>query len=477
MTMQGFTACAPQATNVILHAFDWPYQRVMAHAEAIADAGFKAVLVSPPMKSLRTSPATPWWQRYQPQDYRVIDNQLGNTENFRQMSDTLNALNLSVYADVVFNHMANESKTRSDLQYPGQTVLRDYQQQAAHYEALKLFGDLSEPLFTEQDFVSAFPIRDWADPWQVQHGRISGGQEDPGLPTLSCNENVVKAQQSYLRALKTMGVSGFRIDAAKHMTLAHLKRVWDDEISEGVHIFGEIITDGGARREEYELFLEPYLEQTSLGAYDFPLFHALFKVFEQQGSMSELINPYSVGQALAFDRAITFAVTHDIPNNEVFLNQVMREESELLAHCYLLGRDGGVPLIYADLDTSGICDQAGRPRWVDSWQNPILQGMIRFHNQVHSQPMQCLEYSDHHLVFSRGEQGVVAINKGRQARNIDLPEGYYEDWLARPGVSLATVKQPTPASPLMQLHLPARSCAMLIRRHPEPRVSPHPAND
>ncbi|WP_439651430.1 alpha-amylase family glycosyl hydrolase [Photobacterium atrarenae] len=457
--MHDFAACQPQATNVILHAFDWPYHRVTAHAQAIADAGFKAVLVSPPMKSLRASPATPWWQRYQPQDYRVIDNQLGNTEDFRQMTASLKALNLEVYADVVFNHMANESKTRCDLHYPDQTVLRDYQQQAAHYESLKLFGDLSEPLFTEQDFVSAFPIRDWTDPWQVQHGRISGGQEDPGLPTLSCNENVVKAQQAYLRALKTMGVSGFRIDAAKHMTLTHLKQVWDAEIADGVHIFGEIITDGGATREEYELFLKPYLEQTSLGAYDFPLFHALFKVFEQQGSMAELINPYSVGQALAFDRAITFAVTHDMPNNDVFLDQVMCEENEQLAYCYLLGRDGGSPLIYADLDTSGLSNQAGRPRWVDSWQNPLLQRMIHFHNQVHGQPMQCLEYSDSHLVFSRGEQGVVAINKGQREQVITLPTGKYTDWLAMPGVVVESFEK---AGPQLQLRLPARSGAMLI---------------
>ncbi|MEJ2766186.1 alpha-amylase family glycosyl hydrolase [Photobacterium sp. MCCC 1A19761] len=456
MTMQDVSACPTQATNVILHAFDWPYHRVAAHAEAIAAVGFKAVLVSPPMKSLRAEPATPWWQRYQPQDYRVIDNQLGNTEDFRRMTAKLQSLNLKIYADVVFNHMANESKVRSDLQYPSAVVLAAYQDQPAHSESLKLFGNLSEPLFTEQDFVSAFPIRDWTDPWQVQHGRISGGQEDPGLPTLRCNQHVVKAQQQYLRALKAIGVSGFRIDAAKHMTLEHLKQVWEPDIATGVHIFGEIITDGGASREEYELFLQPYLEQTQLGAYDFPLFHALFKVFEENNSMSELVNPYSVGQALAFDRAITFAVTHDIPNNDVFLDQVMSEQSERLAYCYLLGRDGGVPLIYADLDTSGICNQAGQPRWFDSWQDPMLQRMIRFHNRCHALPMQCLEYSDCHLVFSRGEAGVVAINNGQDELRINLPKGQYEDWLAMDGVTLTHGHQP-------QLRLPARTGAMLVR--------------
>ncbi len=47
-----------------------------------------------------------------------------------------------------------------------------------------LFGDLSEPLFNEDDFVEAFGIKDWKDKWQVQNGRITGGPHDQGLPTL-----------------------------------------------------------------------------------------------------------------------------------------------------------------------------------------------------------------------------------------------------------------------------------------------------
>ncbi|POB71490.1 alpha-amylase, partial [Vibrio vulnificus] len=116
-------------------------------------------------------------------------------------------------------------------------------------------GDLSEPLFTEEDFVEAFGIRDWKDKWQVQNGRISGGPTDPGLPTLRVHEHVITQQRHYLMALKAMGVKGFRIDAAKHMTLEHIKQVWTEDITQGMHIFGEIITDGGATEEEYELFL------------------------------------------------------------------------------------------------------------------------------------------------------------------------------------------------------------------------------
>ncbi|WP_036820144.1 alpha-amylase family glycosyl hydrolase [Photobacterium sanctipauli] len=452
------TNSAPaKATNVILHAFDWPYQRVAKHAQEIANAGYKTVLVSPPMKSHKSQQGTKWWQRYQPQDYRIIDNQLGNTLDFKAMTTALKKHDIDIYVDVVFNHMANEAYLRSDLNYPSADIQAEYCSSKQYFEELRLFGDLSSPLFTEYDFVNAFPIKDWNDPWQVQHGRISGGQDDPGLPTLKCNENVVKQQQKYLIALKQLGVKGFRIDAAKHLTLEHIQQVWNDEISEGVHIFGEIITNGGASKEEYNLFLEPYLKDTNLGAYDFPLFHSIFNTMEKDAPMTDLVNPYSVGEALAYDRAITFAITHDIPNNDVFLDQVMSEESEMLAYSYILGRDGGVPLIYSDLDTSGINNQLGAPRWLDDWSHPTLVRMIQFHNTFHCTSMKVLEVGENHLMFKRGEHGIVALNKGSEPISLTLPGGKYKEALELNGVNI------TYHGDTGRLTLAPTSCAMLYQ--------------
>ncbi len=407
-------------TDVILHTFDWPYSLVAKRALEIHQAGYKAVLVSPPMKSAKHSKGTQWWQRYQPQDYRVIDNQLGDTQSFNHMVDVLKELGVHVYADVVFNHMANESKVRLDLQYPSAECMKEYQKSSDYYTKQVLFGDLSQPLFDEEDFVEAFGIKDWKDKWQVQNGRITGGPHDQGLPTLRDSEHVVKMQQSFLKALKNMGVKGFRIDAAKHMTIEHLKKVWTEEIIKDTHIFGEIITDGGSTKEEYQLFLQPYLEETRLGAYDFPLFQTVFNAMQKSGSLKWLIDPYCFGQALSKDRAITFAVTHDIPNNDVFLELVMDEALESLTYTYILGRDGGVPLIYTDLDTSGIKDKLGQPRWFNAWKDPELIAKISFHNQMHGLPMQIIEASDDLLVFSRGEQGIVVINKSQRIQQVDL---------------------------------------------------------
>ncbi|PMH43191.1 alpha-amylase [Vibrio sp. 10N.286.49.B3] len=412
-------------SNVVLHAFDWEYAYVERQAKVIAELGYRSVLVSPPMKSYQNQLGTQWWQRYQPQDYRVIDNQLGNTVTFKAMVDALSKFDIQVYVDVVFNHMANESYLRQDLQYPSSADLLEYQARAEYFQKQRLFGDLSQPLFKDEDFVDAFGIEDWKDKWEVQNGRISGGPQDPGLPTLQDSDYVVEQQQSYLKALKKMGVKGFRIDAAKHMTIEHLKKVWTDEITNDVHIFGEIITDGGATAEEYDTFLEPYLKETRLGAYDFPLFNTIFEAFEPKGSFTSLIDPYCFGLALSKRRSITFAITHDIPNNDVFSNLVMSEEDEALAYSYILGRDGGVPLIYTDLDTSNIRNKAGKPRWQDAWKAPEMVNRIAFYNHVHGEKMSVIEANDDILAFSRGDKGLVILNKSKRKQTLSI------DWSCR----------------------------------------------
>jgi alpha-amylase len=409
-----------KATDVILHAFDWPYKRVTQRAQLIAEAGYKAVLVSPPMKSESHRRGTPWWQRYQPQDYRVIENQLGDTRDFKKMVAALQANDLWPYVDVVFNHMANESNIRSDLQYPSAPILKRYEKKLNYYRGIQLFGDLSQPLFNDHEFVDAFSICNWYDPWQVQHGRISGGPHDRGLPTLAPTERVIRQQREYLRAMKALGVKGFRIDAAKHMTMDHLQQVWSSDITDDVHIFGEIITDGGATAEEYRLFLKPYLEHTELGAYDFPLFQTVFNAFKQSGDLTTLVNPYCFGQALSPTRAITFAVTHDIPNNTMFNGLIMEDWAEDLAYSYLLGRDGGVPLIYTDLlrNKSGAKPQPSR--WYDVWNDKAMVAKITFHNQMHGLEMEFLTCEPDLLAFARGDKGVVVLNKSEHSQLLVL---------------------------------------------------------
>nr|WP_233282249.1 alpha-amylase family glycosyl hydrolase [Vibrio algicola] len=359
----------------------------------------------------------------------MIDNPLGNTLDFIAMLDALKQQQIKIYVDVVFNHMANEAYCRDDLNYPNPTIMAQYQNQAEHYATLRLFGDLSQPLFTSNDFEPAFPIKNWLDAKEVQTGRLSGSDTDPGLPTLAPTDNVVEQQQSYIKALKALGVNGFRIDAAKHLSAAHIEKVWTEDICADVRIFGEIITDGGVGKAEYETFLQPFVEQTPFDAYDFPLFHSMLNVFEHNVSMKSLLSVAENGQCLDPNRAITFVVTHDIPNNDVFRNQLMSAGHEQLAYCYLLGCCDGSPLIYTDLNTSNDVDALGHPRWMKSWHDNSLTKMIAFHKQVHGEPIHVLACGNELLVLLRGSiehpKGIVAINKGNEEFQVNLPAAQY----------------------------------------------------
>jgi len=417
--LAGLLATSNASADAILHAFNWSYDEVKGKAAEIASLGYKKVLVSPAYKS----EGSEWWARYQPQDLRVIHSPLGDTTDFKEMIAALRSHGVETYADVVFNHMANESWKRSDLNYPGAAVLSTYAADSSYYNSIKLFGDLSENMLGAGDFHPAGCITDWGDAGHVQYWRLCGGNGDTGLPDLDPNNWVVSQQQAYLQALKGLGITGFRVDAAKHMSSYHINQVFNASIRSGVHVFGEIITSGGAGDGSYDNFLAPYLRDTDHGAYDFPLFSSLRSALGFGGSMNKLVDPGAYGQALDGSRAITFSITHDIPTNDGFRYQILDAADEYLANAYILGRDGGSVLIYSDHNESN-----DNGRWQDLYKRSDIKGMLKFHNAAQGRSMQVMSYNDCILLFQREEVGIVGINKCGDGQDVWVDTGKHNLW-------------------------------------------------
>ena len=452
LALAGWPGSAP--AEAILHAFNWRYDEIEARAADIAARGYGAVLVAPPLKSEGSA----WWARYQPQDYRVIDHPLGNTESLRALANRLRPLGAKLYADIVINHMANEAAQRPDLDYPGQRVLSQYAARPSDFERQRLFGDLDTNLLAAADFHPAGCIQDYFDLRQVQTLRLCGGGGDPGLPDLNDHDRVVAAQRAYLLALKQIGISGFRIDAAKHMGEKHLVRVLDGVIDGGDFVFGELITGGGAGDREYALFLEPWLSRTEWAAYDFPLHAMLRRGFGFGGDLSILADPLAGGQALPGARAVTFAVTHDIPNNQGFRGLLLDPVDETLAYAYLFGRGGGSPLVYSDHNESGD------GRWVDAYRREDLTAMIRFHNAVAGEAEQrTLASGACFLAFRRGSLGLVAINKCGHSVEFEVEAGGDKLWQQTPYRDVLSGDTLVLQSRRQRLTLPARSARMWLR--------------
>jgi len=385
--------------DVILHAFDWHYTDISSNAGRIAGLGYGAVLIPPPLYS--DVSGTEWWQRYQPKDYRIIRSFLGNKDALEKMIAALHSNGVRVYVDIVFNHMANEDRP-DRFNFPGEAELLRYKEERSSFEEDRLYGNLDDGLFSPWDFNPYGAIMDWLDPFQSTEYSLSG------LPDLDLGQWVIDQQRRCLQELNAMGIDGYRVDAVKHLPEAHIKSVFETSDMAGKYLFGEALTSND---NEERIFLWPLFHDTGLSFYDFPLHETLRRTFSPDGSMRELVDPAAFGQALPKWRALTFGVTHDMPNNDGFRGVMLQPQDEYLTNVYLMGRDGGVPLIYSDNNQSAANYPEDRNRWANSWKRDDIAAMLRFHNAVHGQQQSSLYEDDGFLVFARGEVGMVAINK------------------------------------------------------------------
>lgn len=385
--------------DVILHAFDWKYQDIVANAADIARVGFGAVLIAPPLYSDPNGPD--WWQRYQPKDYRILRSHLGDKADLAAVVKALHDHGVRVYVDIVFNHMANENRA-DRFNFPGAAELERYRAQRQQFEADRLYGNLDNGLFSPWDFHHNGNIQNWDDVYQSEELSLSG------LPDLELNAWVVGQQRACLLALNDMGFDGYRVDAIKHLPEEHVREVFQTPEMVGKYLFGEALT---ANDNEERIFLWPLVHDTTMSFYDFPMYETLRRVFAPGGTMRELVDPAAYGQALDRWRAVTVAVTHDIPNNDGFRWQLLDPQDEFLAMVYLMGRDGGVPMVYSDHNESAGKYPGDRDRWANSWCRADIGAMVAFHNAVQGEPQRSLYEDDGFLVFARGDRGIVAINK------------------------------------------------------------------
>lgn len=437
--------------NVILHAFNWPFEEIRQKAKELKEIGYHGVLISPPS----FSEGTAWYDRYQPVDYRIIYSPLGNLTHLKEMIHELKQSGLSIYVDIVFNHMA--SRPDEDLNFPGAHMLSRYENEILFKEN-HLFGELTENLFSEDDFnpKACIDPSDYNDPQKtedVQNDRICDERVASGLPDLkSESPRVVNMQRDYLTALKSLGVDGFRIDAAKHMPIEHIQRVFAPEIVDGLYVFGEIIP------AEHGHFVNEFMQESSFAAYDFPLFYSLHSALQPEGGFDSLADPNDLDTF----RSLTFAVTHDIPNNEsmrIFIIHAADEQrtDETLAYAYILGRDGGVPLVYSD---KGEEDGLYTNLWKDAYNKPVMKKMIFFHNALFGKKMNILAAGKCHLIINREGEGIVAINKCAESQTVEVStdniRGSFKNILADDSITVEGDR--------FVFTIPPRTCSLYLKQ-------------
>ncbi|MEU3447785.1 carbohydrate-binding module family 20 domain-containing protein [Streptomyces thermolilacinus] len=191
-------AAAPGDKDVTAVMFEWKFASVAkACKDTLGPAGYGYVQVSPPQERIQ---GPTWWTAYQPVSYRIAG-PLGDRAAFKSMIDTCHAAGVKVVADSVINHMTAGSGTGTGgssytkYNYPGIYSATDFDNCTAE-------------------------VTNYQDRGNVQNCELVG------LADLDTGEEYVRGRiAAYLNDLLSLGVDGFRIDAAKHMPAADLAAI------------------------------------------------------------------------------------------------------------------------------------------------------------------------------------------------------------------------------------------------------------
>lgn len=197
------------ARTAFVQLFEWKWTDVAKECESyLGPKGFAAVQVSPPTEHAWITNGDgapyPWWMRYQTVSYKLDRSRSGTRAEFVDMVQRCKAAGVGIYVDAVINHMASGSGTSS----------------AGHGWRYHDFPGLYGP----NDFHSPVcAINDYNNADNVQNCELSYLQD------LNTGSSYVRGKISdYLVEMVTLGVKGFRIDAAKHISPADLTAIIDN---------------------------------------------------------------------------------------------------------------------------------------------------------------------------------------------------------------------------------------------------------
>ncbi|MFE5188126.1 alpha-amylase family protein [Streptomyces sp. NPDC056628] len=396
-------ASPPGTKDVTAVLFEWKFSSVAKECTTtLGPAGYGYVQVSPPAEHIQGSQ---WWTSYQPVSYKIAG-RLGDRAAFQSMVNTCHAAGVKVVVDTVVNHMAAGSGTGTGgssytkYAYPG--------------------------LYSSYDFDDCTAqVSNYQDRWNVQHCELVG------LADLDTGEDYVRgAIAGYMNDLLTLGVDGFRIDAAKHIDTADLANIKSRLSNSNAYWKQEVIYGSGEAVQPTEYTRNGDVQEFRY-AYD------LKRVFNNE-NLAYLKN-YGEGWGyLSSSSAGVFVDNHDTERNGSTLNY-KDNANYTLANVFMLAWPYGAPDINSGYEFSDI--DAGPPNggsvtacWQNGWKCqhnwPEIKSMVAFRNATRGQAVtNWWDNGGDAIAFGRGSKGFVAINheSGSLSRTYQtsLPAGTY----------------------------------------------------
>ena len=190
--------------SVGIQMFEWNWVSLKAECtNVLGPEGIDWILVSPPQESLG---GTQWWVNYQPVSYK-LQNNLGTRQQFSDMVDACNTAGVAVIVDAVINHMTSGAGTGT-----AGSSFTHYSYPAVPYDSSDFHASMSpsDPNYCNHNM-------DFSNAWDITHCELLG------LADLATEKQSVRDKiDAYLNDLLSLGVSGFRIDAARHIGITDL---------------------------------------------------------------------------------------------------------------------------------------------------------------------------------------------------------------------------------------------------------------
>ncbi|GGP27316.1 carbohydrate-binding module family 20 domain-containing protein [Silvimonas amylolytica] len=229
----------PAYTSVQM--FHWKWTDIAKECtDFLGPNGYGAVQISPPQAS---KIAGAWWDMFQPVNYGSLTSRMGNESDLQTMVSTCHAAGVRVYADIVVNQLSQDSSSAYSAT------------DGSSWNA----STLTYPQFSTNDFHSLCQIQssDYGTPGNRNNVMFCRLNNLPDLATESTYVQGVIA--TYMKKLLSLGVDGFRIDAAKHQQPDALNTILNTVKSsypttlagESLWVTQEVIPDGNVVRSDY----------------------------------------------------------------------------------------------------------------------------------------------------------------------------------------------------------------------------------
>ena len=403
---------------MIVQMFGWPWASIGPEcANVLGPDGYAAVQISPPEEAVvLPSAGYPWWQAYQPVSYQ-LGSRFGTRAQLAAMIQACHTAGVKVYADVVLNHMTGQDGGGTGDDGSAFPDKYDY-----------------PPLYRAGDFHSCqTSISNWDDESQVWNCQLDG------LADLDTGSATVQAQEAgYLNTLISLGVDGFRWDAAKEMDPSDIAGI-ESRLSAPVFSYQEVPWGAGQP-------VTPDLYEPTGDVMEFRYGWDLHGVFAggDLASLADFGPSFNANGMVPSDDAVVFVDNQDTERDGSMLDYA-DGGAYTLANVFMLAWDYGIPEVLSDY-TFARFDQGppsaggnaiaavtcGTGGWQCEQRWPAIAGMAGWRNAAGGAPVQNW-WSDgsNAIAFSRGASAFVAINDEpapvSETFTTGLPAGIYCD--------------------------------------------------